>query len=278
MKLTSYNQFASEFRHDGIRAAAEHAARLGFEWVETLDFLPSGNRVPIYENDVDECRRILDALGLRVACASIALDRCDRSPEEILDAAYREIEFAARLGSPCFHHTLVLSLRPLADAPSYAQMLQAVLPNANRIAARCAEYGMQCLYEPQGMYFNGVNGVRGLLDAMREEYSNVGVCMDIGNSLFADEAPLDVVKAFAGDTVHVHVKDYLALPEAIEDRKGYFSRGGVWLSECALGEGACDLPACLAELRRGGYDGTVSLEINGDDGEILRAMEYLRSI
>lgn len=278
MKLTSYNQFASDLRHESVRTAVEHARRMGFEWVESLDVAPAGKRTPLYEKyDADECRRALHDGGLRVACHSVALDRCDRREEELLDCMYREIDFAARIGSPYFHHTLVLSLKPLSDPMTYEQMLEAVLPNAQKIAARCREYGLGCLYEPQGLFFNGVDGVRGLLDAMRQDYDNVGVCMDLGNSMFVDVPPLEVVRALGEWTRHVHVKDYLSCPSPMEGREGYFSRGGRWLSECALGEGACELSACLDVLRHLGYDGAVSLEVNGDDASVRRAMEWVKA-
>ena len=192
------------------------------------------------------------------------------------DALLKKAVRAAELGAAYLHHTLVLSVTPLPDAPSYEQMLSAVLPTAKKIVKRCEEYGMQCLYEPQGMFFNGIAGVSGLLRAVREEYAGVGVCADLGNSLFVDESPLDVTAALIGDARHVHVKDYLCINPPRADLKGHLSRGGVQLVDCRVGEGDCRLAECLALLKNAGYSGAYSIEIDADDDTTRRAMDFVR--
>ena len=277
MKLICYNQFNQDLFHNGMARAVEHAAALGFDGVEPLDMMPTHRAAPIYEMfDARELRRRLDGNGLCAPCCSWAIRRCDRDADAVLDATYRYIEFAAELGASYLHHTLVLSVTPLPDAPSYEQMLSAVLPTAKKIVKRCEEYGMQCLYEPQGMFFNGIAGVSGLLRAVREEYAGVGVCADLGNSLFVDESPLDVTAALIGDARHVHVKDYLCINPPRADLKGHLSRGGVQLVDCRVGEGDCRLAECLALLKNAGYSGAYSIEIDADDDTTRRAMDFVR--
>ena len=168
MKIASFSTFSNDLRRAGIKAAVEHMNALGFDAVETFDFHPSAYEMPVYRAfSAKEIRKSLDAHGLVAACHSVAVRRLDQADAASLEDLYRQIEFAAQIGAPYFHHTLVLPLKPLPEAPDYRAMLDAVLPAAEGIADRCEEYGITCLYEPQGMYFNGVDGLRPLLEGMR---------------------------------------------------------------------------------------------------------------
>ncbi len=80
-----------------------------------------------------------------------------------------------------------------------------------------------------------------LLEVLRRlGSSQVGICVDTGNSIALMEDPMSVVEAYAPWAVTVHLKD-MAVAEY---------EGGFLLSEVPLGEGFLDLSKMVAALRR----------------------------
>jgi sugar phosphate isomerase/epimerase len=134
------------------------------------------------------------------------------------------------------------------------------------VANYCEQLGLICLYEPQGMYVNG-EGLAVFYREMKQRCQNVGICGDVGNSLFVDYDPRRIFDEFAAEIKHVHLKDYRR--EQASDG-GYPTRGGYRLFDVALGDGHVDILYCLQRLRKIGYRGAYSLEIGGAD-EVLRA-------
>jgi sugar phosphate isomerase/epimerase len=103
-----------------------------------------------------------------------------------------------------------------------------------------------------------VAGVRTLLAELR--HPALGVLWDPGNTVFAGfddgDGLVGLDEIADGDLLHVHVKD----PDG---RRGYVE----------LGRGDVDWPQILAELRRRGYPGHVSLETHWRVGRVLSARE-----
>ena len=276
MKLASYNGFVNDMQSKGIEYAAERAARQGFEAVELLEFCTE-KKFTLPRANAAYARRVLRENGLAIACYSVAAKLYEPNAEQTYDRMCRHIEWAAEAGSPYLHHTVTMGLSLTADSPDYREMLETVLPTAERIASKCAEYGMVCLYEPQGMYFNGTDGLSGLFDEVNRRTGNVRICGDLGNSLFVDTEPAEVVRRFASDIKHVHVKDYAVLDAPLEDERGYRSAGGRYLYDRDLGRGDIDLDECFRQLREARYDGYVSLElIKNDDDTVEGATEFVR--
>lgn len=275
MKFTSYSSFSADLASKGLEYAVKRSARLGFESVEFLSSYPAREPLP-RRYSAAEVRRLLDGHGLRVACYSIYADLFRGSDEEFLAAMREHVSFAAAIGSPLLHHTLAPHV-PAEGDTSYAGVLAAIAPRIESVIAMAKEAGIVCLYEPQGPYFNGVDGLGRLLERLLPSYENVAVCGDVGNSLFVDCDPVDVYRAFADRILHVHVKDYLRYDERVEGAAGQ-SRGGKWLLDCRIGEGIVDLATCFRLLKATGYDGRFALEMSGDDEEIRRMMAYIRDV
>ena len=179
----------------------------------------------------------------------------------------RLAEAAAEIGSPYLHHTLVMT----SDVKTpYREVLDRVAEPAVRIAQYAQSLGVRVLYEPQGFYFNGNDGFRGLYRRVKAECPTVGVCTDIGNPMFVDEDPLLFVKEFAEETCHVHIKDYKVSASAPD-----CSRGGRGLDPVLLGTGEVHAAECLSALAAAGYTGYFGVEDDGD--EALRASAELCS-
>ena len=243
MKYTNYSLFSTEHRTLGLERALDRTLELGFDSVEHIE-----NAVPTdayYKlktlSDAKDMRRELDARGLTVGCYSLVLNLLYDNVDGQVERAYRDIEYAHTIGSPFFHHTVIHAYDKTAFSYSLNEAFEMVAGNLERIAGRCNEYGITCLYEPQGLYFNGIVGMRKILSEMKARGLNVGVCGDTANSLYVDCMPIDIYNEFRDDIKHVHVKDY----SYGRGDKGNFSTDGKRIAYARMGEGDCDIAGCL---------------------------------
>ncbi len=276
MRLINYSNFYRDFKNEGPEAAAKRSQKLGFDGVEFLDLAPLRDISPLKKTSAKELKKILDAHGQSVACFSVAVNLLDPLADGYIDTLWRQIEFAAELGSRKFHHTIGLSWdRAAALSTPYQKALDIAFPRAKKIAERCASYGITCLYEPQGYYFNGVDGLGAFYAKMKQEVPNIGVCGDVGNCLFAETPATAIYDAFSNDIRHVHIKDYLVFDTQQKTPTEWISRGGKYLYDCPVGEGVTDFSYCFQKLKAVGYDGDVAFEFDGDDAEIRRVMAFV---
>ena len=275
MRFVNYSVFYKDLRAHGLEYAARHSRELGFDAVEFLDVVPLRDYSPLHRYTPEEVKRVLSAYGLEVSCFSVAVN-LDR--EESCEQLLRVADYAASIGSPYFHHTVMARMgREDAHRP-YKEVFDTVCPYVERVVAHCRARGLVCLYEPQGFYFNGVEGLGRLVDHLSARFPNVKVCGDVANGLFVGASAESIYDAFAEQIKHVHVKDYRAHEAPLENGAGYLTKGGSYLSECPIGKGVTNFAHCFEKLKAAGYQGDIALEIVGDDREILQAMYYLKTV
>ena len=273
MKFASYTQFFRDREERGIEYAASHAASLGFDAVEYFGRVPSD----IGKTAARE-REILSAYGLEVACYSVLARLFTENPKETEEKMKREIEAAALLGSPYFHHTVFPNYTMKTVENSFDEVLAGVVEPSEKVAKECNRYHITCLYEPQGVYFNGIYGLDRLLSEMKLRGCEVGICGDFGNSLFVDIDPIEIFRHFSADIRHVHVKDYRLTDIPEPNKRTYESLGGRLIYDAPLGTGVVDFREGFRLLAACGYNGTVSLELDGEDEEILRSLSLVREL
>lgn len=273
MKLSSYSGFTSDLWNHGASYAVRHAAEQGFSAVEFIDY-PSDRPLLYQTFNTGEINAALAEHGMTVSCYSLGVRLQKGEPQETLEHVYKNIEFAAKIHAPYFHHTITMDYSPKEGDPSYKEMLNKIFPLAVAIAKKCAEHGITCLYEPQGVYFNGVRGLNKFFKKIKKQCPNVGICGDFGNSYFVDVPTVKVIRKFARYIKHVHVKDYLYNVD-LPDQEGYKSYRGRNIYDCEIGAGVVDFARCFAYLRRAGYDGAISFEINADDAAMQKAIAYV---
>ena len=283
MKFSMYANFPELLHSEGIEKAAAYAKSLGFSSVEMLEFIYKEKPECVKSvEDAKYIRKVLTSHGLSVSCYSVAVglyeegmtaDTVTRAEKKLMQYADR----AAALGSPFLHHTLTLGTP--TEKLTVEETLEAILPAAIRVATYAHSLGVTCIYEDQGPFFNGVEGFGRFFWAIKEACPYVGVCGDMGNTLFVDESPVDFFRAYAEEIKHVHIKDY-TLHTQRDERHGWsVSTGGTWLRGAVIGQGQIDLASCLAELRRVGYNGIFSFENTHDvpfaDG-VRMGMDFLQ--
>ena len=247
----------------GLDATAAWAQENGFSAVEFLQ-LNAENWHSGVENvpHAKQVRKTLLAYGLTTACYSVGVNLLNGT--EAVELLKRHAELAAELGSPFLHHTLIDSLVLPENAPTFKETFPKVLDAATEVADYCQALGLTCLYEEQGLYFNGKKNLGRFFKEMKKRSKNVGICGDFGNILFVDEAPESFLKAFKKDIRHVHLKDYvtaLSVEERTDKDAWLKTKGGVYLKDVPLGDGVIHLQKCFDLLRSVEYDGFFSLEI-----------------
>ncbi len=283
MEFAFYAGFTDMCRRIGIEKTVEYAAHCGFSAVEPLE----GTGGQIYTvRDLKEAhtlRKILADSGMRMACYSVGTN-IYKNPAAV-DDLRRQVEFAAEMGSPFFHHTIACSLNattPLHGA-GFDDMLPELVDGVCRVAEKARSYGICCIYEDQGFTVNGVENFGKFFTTVHRECPNTGVCGDLGNISFVDETAVAFFTAFAPYIVHVHCKDYKIYDA--EKPGCYRTAHGRYLENTLPGTGVVNYAQCFQILKENGYTGAFALELEGFTAtdEILTesnrtAMQYCKNV
>lgn len=244
----------------------EYARSLGVRLYEPLaaDGYPT-------EDDALRLRGRAAELGMTLPCLSTAANLNGADRREQAAELKRLARMAARMGIPLLHHTLLPELDCRKPRMPFGEVLERVLPLAREVFDEAAALGVRCVYEGQGLYFNGCEGFGEFLDRLNRP---AGVVLDTGNVCFAGEDAARFAEAFADRVVHVHVKDF-----AFSDEGGeYRLADGRWASPAVLGEGDLPVAECMAILRRSGYKGSVMLEHGVSEAEQRRCLRALEAM
>ena len=278
MKFTAYNQFVADLGKGGIRYAAEHCSSLGFESVEFLDFCGTATPLNKEKYPAEEVKAVLAEYGLSVACYSVYCNMHYEDREYVEAEIRRQIDYAAAVGSPYFHHTIIPGIKVKEGMPAYDEVFEDIAAREEALADYCAEKGISLIIEPQGLYFNGTEGLGRLFERLTSKHDNVGFCADVGNSLFVDCEPVEVFKLFAPMAKHAHAKDYIRSDEPLELKGAMRSPKGKWLYDTAIGNGCIDFKGCFSELKKNGYNGSIAIEITCNDEDTKATIAYLKNI
>ncbi|MBR5543229.1 MAG: sugar phosphate isomerase/epimerase [Oscillospiraceae bacterium] len=257
MDISIYAPFPGLVEKLGWEGAADETVRLGCTSVETFSDVTAEESGLLLKNtdEAKEARKILESRGLKVTCCSV-FSNLYNSPREV-ESLKRQAEIAEALGSPFLHHT-VLPWVQEDELPPFDEAMEVGLDASEEVAKHAADFGVTCLYEDQGFYVNGIEGYATFFNEMKRRCKNVGVCGDMGNSLFVDVPGEEFFKAFSKDILHVHAKDYFRKTTPEEGWRR--TLGGNWISSAPMGEGIVDIDMCMKILADNGYNGAVAIE------------------
>jgi len=283
-EFSMYSGFSSLVKKQGIENAAKFASSLGFSSVEFFDMARS-DKTPTFQSveEAKTAKEILNKYNLLVSCYSVGVNLVTiegnvQKNTEAIGSLKKFADIAAALGSPYLHHTLIINLSLPQGAPSYDEVITPVVDAACEVAGYCLNLGITCLYEDQGMYFNGVWGFGKFFALMKSKCKNVGVCGDVGNTLFVDESPVPFFEAFIGDIKHVHLKDYIV---TVDEKSKLCSRLGVYLKSTKIGGGNIDIESCIRLLNENGYNGALALEDDFTEdykNSTFKTLEFIKNI
>jgi sugar phosphate isomerase/epimerase len=138
---------------------------------------------------------------------------------------------------------------PFVDEPT---VVHRNIASLRELVAFAEPMGVRVMLENVPFRFNTVAQLTPIFEAV----SQVGLHLDIGHANLnvpRITAP-DLIQTFANRLAHVHVHD---------------NRGGQADLHLAIGIGDIDYTAHVRELRRAGYDGTITLEVFARDRHYL---------
>jgi len=108
-----------------------------------------------------------------------------------------------------------------------------------------------------------------VLDAIKGYSKRLGACADIGHWVRSGLDPLECLKELDGRVLDTHMKD---LNE----------KGNIDAHNVVLGEGVCNVPALIAELKRQQYKGMITIEYEynffNNVPDISKSITYLRAL
>lgn len=178
-QFAMYEGFSERILENGVADTARYAKKMGFSAVEFLANMFSKENTPFHDMEsAKEAGKVLESYHLPTACYSVYCDLW--SDPKIESLMLKQVEIAAALKSPYFHHTLLPWLVLPENAPEYERAVAEVVERAGKIADYAKDFGITCIYEDQGLYVNGIDGFRLFWKQMKERSDNVGICGDLG--------------------------------------------------------------------------------------------------
>ena len=264
---------AEYVRHDDLpfSAAVEHAARLGYEYLEPCllngrDFLAEAEYYHFRSMDEDplEVREQLAAAGLKPSAVSghSPLMRPDISVDYIRKA----IRYASDLGAPVVCTDEGIQPKWMSEAQAWEIMRYSL----TMISQTAERYGIYVAIEPHGVYTTKVEGLVRIMELVPSPWIRIN--FDTGNSFLAGSDPVHDLEQVADRVVHVHAKDISF--EMAEEIRGRVTGTPVG---CACGDGAVDWTAVCRVLHRAGYHGVLSVEC-GTVPQAERSIAHLRQV
>lgn len=239
----------------------------GVSWIHGLGYQP---HVALYEDPL-LLRRKMDKYGLQFSQVDAAFPMSgEDGPLRGVPYVMKAIAWAAQIG--CHHVDTTDGLHQpesLSDRESLAMMkrgYQQILrvAEAHRIIVNI---------EPHGYFTTNPDLMAEMLAFVDSPYLRMN--MDTGNTFIAGRDPVLFLTRFLDRVSHVHIKDVSeSLAKAVRG-----GQTGIAVSHCALGDGvnADNIRACLKLLRDHGYQGTLSIECEGQGGPMIeKSLAWLR--
>jgi inosose dehydratase len=135
-----------------------------------------------------------------------------------------------------------------------------LVENVQRTAQVARERGFPVSFHYHaGTYVESPREIERFIDQV--DWSLLGLVFDTGHSAFGGGNPLQLLREHGDLVNHVHLKDVdFDLLHRMHAEGAGLEKAWEEGMFCRLGEGGADVDACLAELRRRGYDGWIVLE------------------
>lgn len=252
---------------DGVKIAAE----LGYELVEPMvhngrELLSEAGYFHSFsmDNDPLEMKDILDENGVRASGLSA---HCPlMRPEISVPYLEKAVRFAAAVGTDIVNTDEGIRPEWLDDEECF-QVMRYTLKKALQIAER---YGVRIGIEPHQSISKTTEGL--LRIASLAPSPMLCINYDTGNAFLGGSDPYAGLEAVLPQLVHLHAKD-ISFDQAASE-KGKVTGTPVG---CACGEGVIDWARVISILRRGGYDGALSVEC-GTRKQAASSLEHLMNL
>jgi inosose dehydratase len=239
----------------------------GVSWIHGLGYFP---HISLVEDPV-LLREKMEGYGVAFSQVDAAYPLSGRDgPIYGVPYVLKTIPWAKLAGCPNIATTDGLH-RPKGLSDNEA--LEAMKRSYGLIVETAEAYGINITIEIHGYFTTKPDLVEKMLDFARSD--RLGLNFDTGNSFIAGNDPVAFCQRFLSRVKHVHVKD--VAQSLAENSRG--KETGIGISHSAVGEGvnADNIRKILALLRDARYNGTLSLECEGQGGPLIeRSLTWLR--
>jgi len=239
----------------------------GASWIHGLGYQP---HVALYEDPL-LLRRKMETYGVRFSQVDAAYPLSGKDgPLYGVPYVLKTIPWAKHAGCQCIATTDGLD-KPegLDDDEAMAMMRRSY----GQIVEVAEAYEISINIEVHGYFTTNPERVAEMLAFCDSPF--LGMNLDTGNSFIAGRDPVAYCERFKDRVRHVHVKDVSeSLAAAVRGEET-----GIAVSQCAVGDGvnAGNIRQCLEILRDNGYEGTLSIECEGQGGPMIeRSLGWLR--
>ena len=218
-----------------------------------------------------EIRAYCESISLPIAAYTIGADFIDRENE--VERLKGQVDVAVALGVKVMRHDV--TWRRDID---WREIVARTAPMVREVAEYAASKGVITCSENHGMIMQDAHRVEELI--LTVNHPNYRWLVDMGNFLCADEPPMHALPIAAKYAVHAHAKDFIFKSSAPSD--GWIiTRGGNAIRGTIVGHGVVPIADCVAELRKAGYDGWLSLEFEGMEDNLTAlklGLQHLKKV
>lgn len=239
----------------------------GVSWIHGLGYQP---HVAMYEDPI-LLKKVMDSYGLRFSQVDAAYPLSGKDgPIRGVPYVMKAIAWAAQIGCPCVDTTDGMHPpKGLTDK----QAMELMKGEYEQIIEVAEAHKTIVNIEPHGYFTTRPEMMERMLAFVDSPYLRMN--MDTGNTFIAGQDPVQFLRGFVKKVSHVHIKDVSAsLAELVRG-----NATGIAVSHCAIGEGvnADNIKKCLQILKENHYDGVLSIECEGQGGEMIeRSLAWLR--
>lgn len=253
----------------GIYGIIDKTLELGFDGIEFCE----GDW--INGSDIDTAKRVrehTEKAGLDIVAYCTGADFINGSNGNMKDEIAKlkkAVDFAAALGVKNMRHDCTNGIRGRSYSIGIDDALALVIDGCREVTKYAEQQGIGTMTENHGYFLQGSYRLEKLVNAVA--HPNFGALIDIGNCLCIDEDPPYSAGCLAPYAKHVHAKDFhVKSGMEINPGAGWFmSRSGNYLRGAIIGHGDAKVAQSILALKRGGYDGYMSIEFEGMEDNIL---------
>lgn len=216
--------------------------------------------------------------GIPIIAYMVGADFIKNGLDSEVERLRSEAEIAALMGAPRMRHDSSAGFDAAGNPVKFEDALPVIIEGYRRVTEFAAGLGVKTMIENHGYFLQDSCRVKQLIDGVN--HPNFGWLTDMGNFMCADEDSVHAMTLAAPYAVHAHAKDFhYKAKGAFVPENGWFStRGGNHLRGAIIGNGAVDVPACLALLKKAGYDSWLSVEFEGVEDCIFALKEDLSNL
>jgi len=245
------------------------AKELGFSYIEP-EVMTGRCLLNVYgycnitslQDDPMDMRMLIEEADLKVAALSAHSSLIDT--EWGVNYLREAIKFAYILGSPIVNTSEGPVPRGMTDEEAFRRMKA----NIDSLVGTAEKYGVTLTVEPHGKYTTRADTLRRILDLNSSKHFACN--FDTGNVAVAGNDSLETLKAVIDRVQHVHLKDIRRAKLADGHETG--TPAGV-----PIGDGEVDIKGCIALLRSKGYDGALSIEVDGREA-LVKSKRFLEPL